>query len=412
MKKTFDWYFHPTKEEIDSAWKSGILTVDTNVLLDLYRYHESTRDSLILGLQRFEGKKWLSYQACQEFFRNRTKVIVSSNQTFKQAQEELEKLSKSLDSSSSQLKGNRIIPTHISDKLLEEVSAAINKAQSEVQAAKEKYPKYLQDDPILHQLSILFNESIGEGFKKEDIDVINKIAEERKQNKIPPGYLDEDKDDDRPYGDYFLWRQIMECAKAEQSPVILVTSERKEDWWEKISGITTGPRPELLKEAREYSGQRILIYQTERFLEYALQRFNQPVNSVAIEEIRAVSALRFEMEIAVQLNEQKINECTDSKNTGTLDLQLRRPVWNFTVSGHFDPHMQNVPLLNVRLISAPDAMPKYKMRAGTGTVYDFNVHVMSEEHGVRLPLGPYSFAYEANCDTHSLNSDIECNTKI
>lgn len=110
---------------------------------------------------------------------------------------------------------------------------------------------------------------------------------ERKKNKIPPGYLDDGKDEDRPYGDYYLWLQVIEHAKTVGCPVILVTSERKDDWWEKISGKTIGPRPELLREAKQVSGQRVLIYQTERFLEHALQRFKQPVNEIALEEIRA-----------------------------------------------------------------------------------------------------------------------------
>ncbi len=125
MLKKFAWYIQPTEDELNTIWKTGILTVDTNVLLDLYRYHESTRDSLISSLEKFEGNRWLSHQACQEFFRNRTKVIISSNQTFKQAQDEIEKLTKNVESAASQLKGNRIIPANISDQLKESISIII-----------------------------------------------------------------------------------------------------------------------------------------------------------------------------------------------------------------------------------------------------------------------------------------------
>lgn len=405
MMKSFEWYFQPVSEELDAIWKNGILTVDTNVLLDLYRYHESTRDSLISSLEKFEGRKWLSYQACQEFFRNRTKVIISSNQTFKQAQDELEKLTKGLESAASQLKGNRIIPTNISDELRASISTVITKAQNGINEAKEKYPKYLQDDPVLNQLQFLFNGSVGNGFSQEEIIEINKIAEDRKLNKIPPGYMDDDKDNDRPYGDYYLWRQILDYAKSENSPIILVTSERKEDWWEKISGITTGPRPELLKEANEYSGQKVLIYQTERFLEHALQRFNQPVNTVAIEEIRAVSSSRSEPEGAVNLIEHGTIESTDTRNAGTLSVELRRAVRNFTVSGKFHPYMKNVPALGVRLVSSPEGMPASKLGAGTGTIINFNVHIKSEDEGILLPPGHYLFEYEAVCEANNITTE-------
>ena len=51
MKEEFCWYFPPTEEEVNGIWEKGILTIDANVLLDLYRYHESTRNSLVDALR-------------------------------------------------------------------------------------------------------------------------------------------------------------------------------------------------------------------------------------------------------------------------------------------------------------------------------------------------------------------------
>jgi len=398
MKNKFDWYLKPTDQELDEIWKEGILTVDTNVLLDLYRYHEETRNILIESLHKFEGRKWLSHQAASEFFRNRTKVIVSSEKTFKEAQSEIDKLSNGLSTAVSQLKGNRIIPSEIADELDKSISDAISQANTKIKTARESYPRFLQDDTILAQLTNLFDGVIGEDFTEEEKPELEKIAEERKQKNIPPGYLDDDKDDDRPYGDYYLWRQTLNYAKSEKKPVILVTSERKEDWWEKISGKTTGPRPELLKEAKEVCGQRILIYQTERFLAYAQERLQQPVNTSVIDEIRAVSTWRDQQELAVRLKEQFVSESTTDKNVGTLHVELRRPVRNFTVSGHLKPRFQEVPQLSAKLINAPESLPKHVIRSGTGTTHDFNIHIMSRESVNELPIGTYVFEYVADCE--------------
>lgn len=405
MKKKFDWYFEPSKDEIDNIWKNGILTVDTNVLLDLYRYHEGTRKSIIESLSKFEGKRWLSHQAATEFFRNRTKVIVSSEKAFKQALEETVKLDSSLVSAVNQLKGNRIIPTSVADELETSVKDLIEQAKTKILKAKESYPQFLRDDTILTQLSNLFNDAIGDDFPEGEKPEIKIQAEERKSNKVPPGYLDDDKDGERPYGDYYLWRQILEYAKIERKPVVFVTSERKEDWWEIISGKTIGPRSELMKEANLISGQRVLIYHTELFLKYALERLKQPINEKAIEEIRAVSAWRAEQEIAVKLTEQLVTECTSERNSGTLQVDLKRSVRNFTVSGHLDPRMQDIPQLNVRLISAPESLPKHRIRAGTGTTHDFNIHILTDEFGIYLPVGSYTFGYKAECDV--LNEEGE-----
>ncbi|HFQ7123734.1 TPA: PIN-like domain-containing protein, partial [Pseudomonas aeruginosa] len=394
MKNKFDWYLNPSKEELDVIWKDGTLTVDTNVLLDLYRYHEDTRNSLLEVLQKFEGKKWISHQAATEFFRNRTKVIVSSEKSFKQAQDEIEKLSASLDAVTAQLRGNRIIPSALPDELHKAVGPLISDARSKIQEARDGYPKFLREDPILQKLLDLFNGAVGDDFKDEDRDRLEKQAEQRKKDKIPPGYLDDDKDEDRPYGDYYLWLQVIEHAKATKKPLILVTSERKEDWWEKLSGKTTGPRPELAKEAKHFSGQRVLIYQTERFLELALQRLQQPVNEMAIEEIRAVSVWRQE---AVRLQKQSTSESTDLRNVGTLTVELRRQVRNFTVSGHLEPNIVAPPTLKVRLLNAPGELPAHRLNAGTGTTHDFNIHIVCVDREAQLPIGSYIFEYEASC---------------
>lgn len=412
MKTKFDWYINPSNDELDNAWKNGILTVDTNVLLDLYRYHEDTRNSLIQSLQQFEGKKWLSYQAATEFFRNRTAVIISSEKAFKEALDETEKLNASLEAVVTQLKGNRIIPVTLANDLKSAVKPLIDQAESEIRTAKENYPKFLQDDPILSQLLQIFDGAVGEDFPEGKKKEIEEQAEKRKADKIPPGYLDKGKDEDRPYGDYYLWLQVIERAKAESCPVVLVTSERKEDWWERIAGKTTGPRPELMQEAKQVSGQRVLIYQTERFLEYALERSKQPVNETAIEEIRAVSTWRSELEAAVKLQEQSVTEATIYKNSGTLSVELRRPVRNFTVSGHLEPNMHNVPLLSVRLLKMPEALPAHRLGAGTGTTHDFNIHLVCGEPDIRLPVGSYMFGYEAICATSTNEAEAAASPEI
>ncbi|WP_298855609.1 PIN-like domain-containing protein [uncultured Aquimonas sp.] len=398
MRSKFSWYFAPSKCEIEKAWKSGVLSVDTNVLLDLYRYHKETRDSLLASIRGFEGSKWLSYQAATEFFRNRTKVIVSSEKSFKNAEEEVSKLSASLEGVASQLRGNRIIPAEIARELAESIAPALTKAKDKIAVAKSEYPKFLQDDPILKELAEIFDGAVGDDFPEDQRESIRATAEERKEKRIPPGYADDEKDEDRSYGDYYLWKQILDHAAQAKRSVVLVTSERKEDWWERISGRTTGPRPELLREALAACGQRIHIYQTEQFLEYSLQRAQKPINENAIEEIRAVSRWRAELEAAVVLQKQDAKDRTSLGNAGRLFVALRRPVRNFTVSGHLAPNMVEVPQLNARLVSGPSTLPDYSLNVGTGTTYDFNIHIISKQLGVRLPVGDYVFEYEAKCE--------------
>jgi CheY-like chemotaxis protein len=180
----------------------------------------------------------------------------------------------------------------------------------------------------------------------------------------------------------------------------------KADWWEKFSkGKTIGARLELLQEFHEFSGNRILIYQTANFLEHALERFNQTTDSNAVEEIRAISALRAEKENAVKIIEQDIINSSVSEQYGFLRLNLNRPVRNLTGSGRLDPRMNGVPKLEVRLLQTPPNIPKHYITSGAGTNFNFNVHVRLNNSYDILPVGEYVFEYKAICENVELGSD-------
>ena len=332
------------------------------------------------------------------------KLLFHQKKTFKQAKDEVDKLKNNLESTVSQLKGNRIIPAEVADSLIDAINPEIDNALDKINRSKSSYPKYLQEDPILEDLTQMFENSIGEGFSDDDLPKFVEEAEDRKRNKTPPGYLDEDKDGDRPYGDFFLWRQILLNSKNTNKPIIFVTSERKEDWWEKISGKTIGPRPELLREACEFSDQKILIYQTDRFLEFSSQRSGSVLDSNAVDEIRAVDSLRSDTEHAVEVIEQKMLDGSEYLQEGILILNLKRPVKNLTGSGYFEPSMNSTPTMTVTLTSAPEELGKYKLRAGTGTNYNFNLHVISGEYDELLPVGQYTLKYKAICEKPDSNA--------
>lgn len=395
MKKEFSWCINPTEDEITEIWEKGTLTVDTNVLLDLYRYHEVTKNSLLKSLSAFE-KIWLSRQATEEFFRNRSKVIISSENIFTEAENIVKKIQSEFQTPLNQLKANRIIPSTITENLSTKISSIIEEAQSEISKAKNNHPSYLTTDPILSEILNLFNKKIG---NLEDVtEELKKEGERRKSNKLPPGYLDKDKKDDKPYGDYFLWNQILQYSKENETSIIFVTSERGEDWWEIVSGKTIDLRAELLREFYEFTGgQRILAYQTDRFLKYATERQGEKVDSSVVEEIRAVGTQRAEKENAVEIISQSTQDGnTEFEQNGELKLNLRRPVKNLTGSGHFHPKMFSIPKLTVKLMSFPQDMPeKYNVTFGAGTEYDFNVHVISQIPNVFLPVGEYIFEYTA-----------------
>lgn len=398
MKSKFAWYIEPSAEEIKQIWQTGILTLDANVLLDLYRYHTQTKENLLKAIESFPGRVWISDQAAKEFIRNRKTVIASAGKTFREASGLLQELSKSVEGAIGRMRGHRLIPRPNLDELAQSLVVAIEKASAAVEIAANGHPDYFANDEILTRLLQVFDGRIGVAPDAAAYAALVAEGERRKLAKIPPGYMDDDKEGDRPYGDYMLWNQTLDLAKALSKPIILVTSERKEDWWEKHSGKSVGPRIELLEEAHTYAGQRVLIYQTDFFLEMASTMFGGPVDTNAVQEIREVSARRaaaIHEQPAVRVR-QSVSQSDPWDNAGILEIELLRPVTMMTGSGRFSPSLTDPPEIHVELANAPADSPKILVRAATGTNFDFNVHLKSAERGTMLPVGNYTIKYSAS----------------
>lgn len=393
MKKTFSWHFPLSVAEIDEVWKHGLFTVDANVLLDLYRYNVATRDKLLEIFEIFKGRAWLTHQTATEFFRNKTNVIVGAQDNFSKITK-LTELNKSVANLENELNSSHIFSKDFITQGISKLKNVLEKTQQAIE--KESFPDYLQDDSILERLAGFFEGKIGPEYSQGERDEQTKIAKERFAKLIPPGFKDEDKDSEEMFGDYFFWNQVLVKCKAERKDIILVTSERKEDWWEKIHGKTIGPRKELLEEAIKFAGQRVLIYQTEYFLELAAERLKISVSPETVEEVKAVRDDN-DSYSCVNLLEHNVIKSSNTENSGTIKFLLKRPKYKFTCSGHFAPQLFQVPKLDVKLVQCPENLPNHSVRSGTGTQFDFNIHVKSRDFGIPLPIGEYTFEYYASC---------------
>lgn len=398
MKEFFKWYFPQSPAQIKDIWENGILTVDTNVLLDLYRYHQNTRQALLDSLNLFSGRAWISHQVAEEFFRNRNGVILSSTTAFNDAERNLSEITRVIEEPLKKLKSNRTIPDTIAKTLGESFEKVISNATKEIETVKSKYPDYVKEDPILENICTLFNSNLGNPFEQDALIEILKEAKRRKENKIPPGFKDSGKEGDKPYGDYILWRQVLNHIKEVQKPLIFVTSEEKEDWWEKGAGKTVGPLYDLLKEFHQETGQPFLLYKTARFLEYSSEKTGKTTNIEAVAEIRDVAYQRYRDTPLARVIEQNEISNDASKVVGQLLVEVLEPTYKFNCSGHFDPRLNDVPYLRVNLVKAPNSIPNYSIRSGTGTTFDFHVYLKSTDFGSHLPAGQYTFEYEATID--------------
>jgi hypothetical protein len=146
---------------------------------------------------------------------------------------------------------------------------------------------------------------------------------------VPPGYEDAKKDGVNAHGDYLVWHQVLQQAKNSTRPVILVTSERKEDWWERAHGKTVGPRHELLDEAHRVTGQRVLIYQTETFVKRATMRAGGTVSAFVRNDIRGLRDDQDLEDVITAAVEELANELVDTDSPiNSLTAETNATEWH------------------------------------------------------------------------------------
>jgi hypothetical protein len=108
MKKQFAWYLPLSDEEFNKIWETALLTLDANVLLDLYRVHSDTRALLMNSISAFSGRLWISNQAASEFIKNTNTVKYSSKKIFREVKDINEKLKNSTTSAIKEIVGKKV----------------------------------------------------------------------------------------------------------------------------------------------------------------------------------------------------------------------------------------------------------------------------------------------------------------
>lgn len=62
MKKLLERHNTDMSAISDKVWQNGVIVFDTNVLLNLYRYNEETRNELLKLMKSYQNRLWMPYQ--------------------------------------------------------------------------------------------------------------------------------------------------------------------------------------------------------------------------------------------------------------------------------------------------------------------------------------------------------------
>ncbi|MFB9717748.1 PIN-like domain-containing protein [Planobispora longispora] len=285
MRTQFSAYYPPGEELYRKTLNEGLIVLDTNVLLSLYRYLPEARDELFAVLGSLGKGLWIPYQVAHEFYRNRFSVIKEQGSLFKQYQDSLETLLNDYISHVNAF-ANRVA---LGEEAKKEIVDRVRKAHEFVEGKMSKMSGGSQlqhfenadKDHILERIEALFDGKLGPAFEEVEHREAVKEAERRIKDKIPPGYKDRGKDD--PSGDYLVWAQIKVEASSRKVPTLFVTDDVKEDWWRREHGLTLGPRPELYREMEKASGAPFLLMTTKTFLLNAQKFLSSSISPATVE---------------------------------------------------------------------------------------------------------------------------------
>lgn len=305
MKDSFKGYYSPRKDEYERIWSEGLIVLDTNVLLNLYRLPPTTRDEFLSVLELLKARLWIPHQVALEFQRNRLAVISAERKSTEAAVSAAKGLFSELKQKVDALEIDKHGIGVAATPLIKDLEKANKKLLEAIEAVHQSRLDIADNDPIRERLDNIISGKVGSGpANQQELDALAEGGEDRFAEKIPPGFADVDKSKNpnettfihdhlkyqRKFGDLILWRQLIQHVKdTDAKAVLLVTADRKEDWWWREQGKTIGPHPELIREiCREGSVELFWMYSAAQFIEYAPTYTSATVSSKSVEDLQQV----------------------------------------------------------------------------------------------------------------------------
>lgn len=286
MKKIFKEYHQFSEEEFKKMWETCLFVFDTNTLLNMYRYSRATVDAYFNVLNELKKKQqlWIPYQVGYEFYENRINIITEYEKSYDEILSILEKAKTDIEV---KYKNHPFLDLA---EIKEDMNKGLSQIDRKIKQAKKEHPKWLENDEVLEKINKLFKGNVGSNYEEAMLTSIRCEGKERYDKKIPPGFKDHKKDEDKKYGDLTLWYQIIDQAKLTNKPIILISGDIKEDWWLEKDGKRLMPLPQLKKEMLDKANVDFHIYTADRFLEL-FKTGEKKIDENTIKEVKKIREL-------------------------------------------------------------------------------------------------------------------------
>jgi hypothetical protein len=324
LRDQFAHFYAPDEHAVATAMKTGLVVPDANVLLNLYRFQATARDELFGALGKVTNRLWIPHQVGLEFHRNRLGVMKEQEEYFTKTLRDFHDSTKILLDKIRAFKRRLAL----SDDHVREIEEAITSMDERVGVEILKAGEFNEvslyghaSDSVLARVDVLFEDRVGVPMEPKELEEAKQEAERRVIDKIPPGYMDRRKDD--PTGDYLVWRQLLTKAADKKLPVVLITDDTKDDWYQREHGLTLGARRELREEMTCEAGVPLLIMTTETFLRHARTHLKATVSEETVDQAKELPPRRRR---TVQIRATEPADWTElaPRDPKFFDLMIRR----------------------------------------------------------------------------------------
>ncbi|MGY2075624.1 PIN-like domain-containing protein [Blastococcus sp. SYSU DS0828] len=288
----FERYLTPPDHAFEEVLRSGLVTLDANVLLDFYRITKVARTDLSRLLARLDDRLHVSHQAAAEFWYNRDTTLQAYATSLTGVQNKLQSLRKQGEDALNQWAKMTSLPEQEKSHVVASWTQTVDRLVLRLARLGEQHrPATSFDtnkDEVLQQLTTLLSERVGQPPSIGEEKALRTEGARRQKESIPPGYMDKGKSEELAVGDYLLWAQVIAEAKGRQRDTLLVTNDLKEDWWHRGAGGPPLPRRELQAEFSAATGRRLYMLQTSHFLSLGSKVFRLKVNEASITDLARV----------------------------------------------------------------------------------------------------------------------------
>lgn len=278
MKTLFPGYYCQNEHKRKSLWNDCLFVLDTNVLLDIYRYSQKSASEILNVLKEISDRLWIPYQVAKEYHENLYKTIKEQTSNYMGVIKHLEDLQKTISA-------KRGLP-FLAECDIADFDGFCVVLKKKLEKQQKKVRLSLLENKYKDNLAKLLSGKINAKPKEDKLDELRKEGKIRYEKKIPPGYKDANKPEDERYGDFILWTEIKEYAKLKKKNIIFVTNDQKEDWFLIIDGLTIGARPELIAEFQQDTSRKIYICTLERFMDNLKNHIKVSITQTVVAEIQ------------------------------------------------------------------------------------------------------------------------------